>query len=63
MGDVFADQAARVRGPDTLGVEIGVRYRVSPAVYWDAGLGTALAGPGDRDRFVFTTGLTLGFGR
>jgi hypothetical protein len=61
VGDVFADQAARVRDPSTVGVEIGVRYRVSPAVYWDAGVGTALAGPGDRDRFFFTTGFTVGF--
>ena len=61
VGDVFTDQATRVGDPNTVGVEVGVRYRLSAAVYWDAGLGTDLAGPGDRSRFFFTTGLTVGF--
>jgi hypothetical protein len=61
VADVFTDQAARVRDPDTVGVEVGVRYRLAAAVYWDAGIGTTLAGPGDRSRFFFTTGVTVGF--
>jgi hypothetical protein len=62
VGDVFADQAARLHEATTIvGVEVGVRYRLSATVYWDAGVGTEFAGPGDRNRFTFTTGVTIGF--
>jgi hypothetical protein len=61
VGDVFADQAKRIGTPTTVGLEMGLRYRLSPTIYWDAGVGTDVAGPADRRRFFFTTGLSVGF--
>jgi hypothetical protein len=62
VGDVFTDQATRRGDPSTVGAEVGVRSRLTASIYWDAGAGTTFAGPGDRARFFFTTGVTIGFG-
>ncbi len=59
--DVFSDQSKTVGEPNTTGIEAGVRYRVTPNLYWDAGVGSELAGPRDRALFFVTTGFTFGF--
>ena len=61
VGDVFAEQAAR-RGESTMvGVELGLRYQLTPRIVWDVGMGTEFAGPADRSRFLFGTGFSFGF--
>ena len=59
--DVFTDQSATIGQPNTTGVEVGVRYRLTPELYWDAGVGSELIGPRDRAAFFVTTGFTYGF--
>jgi hypothetical protein len=59
--DVFTDQSSAIGQPNTTGVEIGARYRLTPALYWDAGVGSELIGPRDRSAFFVTTGFTYGF--
>lgn len=59
--DVFADQPV-TRGESTaVGVEVGLRYQLTPSIVWDVGLGTEFAGPSSRASFFGTTGLSLGF--
>ena len=60
-GDVFSDQSWRAGQPNATGIEAGVRYRLRPNLYWDAGVGTEFAGPRDRAVFFITTGVTFGF--
>jgi hypothetical protein len=60
-GDVFTDQSKTIGQPNTTGVEFGVRYRLTPDLYWDAGVGAELWGPKDRAAFFVTTGFTYGF--
>jgi outer membrane putative beta-barrel porin/alpha-amylase len=61
VGDVFAEQAVR-RGENTVvGVELGLRYQLTPRIVWDVGVGTEFAGPADRSRFLFQTGFSFGF--
>ena len=61
VGDVFADQPV-TRGESTVvGIEIGLRYQLTPSIVWDAGVGTEFAGPATRSKFSFTTGLSFGF--
>ena len=59
--DVFTDQARRIGDPNTVGGEAGIRIRVTPAVYWDAGIGSEFAGPRDRAVLFVTTGVTVNF--
>ena len=59
--DVFAEQAHRNGESDTVGAEVGLRYQLTPRLVWDVGIGTEFAGPGDRSRLLFTTGLSFGF--
>jgi len=59
--DVFTDQSSTIGQPNTTGVEVGARYRVTPALYWDVGIGSELIGPRDRSAFFVTTGFTWGF--
>jgi hypothetical protein len=61
MADVFTDQSATIGQPNTTGVEVGVRYRLSSSLYWDAGVGSELFGPRERAAFFVTTGFTFGF--
>jgi hypothetical protein len=60
-GDVFTEQSPTVGQPNTTGVEVGARYRLTPSLYWDAGIGSELFGPRDRAAFFVTTGFTWGF--
>jgi hypothetical protein len=61
VADVFTEQAARHGEDNVVGVELGLRYQLTSRWTWDAGVGTAVAGPADRTRFSFTTGISLGF--
>jgi len=61
VGDVFAEQPA-TRGESTVvGIEVGLRYQLTPSIVWDIGAGTEFAGPASRSSFFATTGLSLGF--
>jgi hypothetical protein len=59
--DVFSDQSSTIGQPNTMGVEVGARYGLTPALYWDAGVGSERIGPRDRSAFFVTTGFTWGF--
>jgi len=61
VGDVFAEQSSRRGEATTVGTELGLRYQLTPRIVWDVGIGTEFAGPADRSRFSFTTGLSFGF--
>lgn len=61
IGDLFIEQASQRGKPDTFGAEIGFRHQLTPRVVLDAGIGTELAGPGDRSPFFLTTGVSIGF--
>ena len=61
VGDVFAEQSSRHGEPTTVGGEVGLRYQLTSRVVWDVGVGTEFAGPAERSRFSFTTGLSFGF--
>ena len=61
VADVFAEQAPHRGEPETVGAEVGIRYQLTPRFVWDVGVGTEFAGPGDRSRVFFTTGLSFGF--
>jgi hypothetical protein len=61
VADVFTEQGPRREDSNTGGLELGFRYQLTPRVVWDAGVGTEFAGPTDRTRFSFTTGLSFGF--
>lgn len=61
IADVFTQQAIHHGEDNVVGVELGFRYQVTSRLVWDAGLGTEFAGPRDRSKFFFTTGLSFGF--
>jgi hypothetical protein len=61
IADVFAEQSLRRGEATTVGTEIGLRYQLTPRIVWDVGVGTEFAGPAERSRFSFTTGLSFGF--
>jgi Putative MetA-pathway of phenol degradation len=61
VADVFAEQSLHRGDPTTVGTEVGLRYQLTPRVVWDGGVGTEFAGPAERSRFSFTTGLSFGF--
>ena len=61
VGDVFADQPV-TRGESTVvGIEVGLRYQLTPSIVWDVGIGTEFAGPRSRSSFFGATGLSWGF--
>jgi hypothetical protein len=61
VGDVFSEQSTR-RGESTVvGVEVGVRYQLTPRMVWDVGIGTEFAGPAHRSDLFLTTGVSFGF--
>ena len=61
VADLIAEQAHRHGDSDVVGAEIGVRYQLTSRTVWDVGIGTEFAGPVDRTRLLFTTGLSVGF--
>jgi len=61
VGDVFAEQSTRRGEPTAVGIEVGVRYQLTPRVVWDVGIGTEFAGPAHRSDLFMTTGFSFGF--
>jgi hypothetical protein len=61
VGDVFADEAVKRGQPDTVGVELGFRHRLTPRVAFGGAIGTEFAGPGSRSPFYATFGMSIGF--
>jgi len=61
IADVFTEQASHHGEPNVVGAELGFRYQLTRTIVWDAGVGTEFAGPSDRARFMFSTGLSFGF--
>jgi len=61
VGDVFAEQAGRRGESITVGVELGLRYQLTPRIVWDVGMGTEFEGPADRSRFLLGAGFSFGF--
>ena len=61
VGDVFAEQSSHHGDPTTVGTELGLRYQLTPRIVWDVGVGTEFAGPAERSKFSFATGLSFGF--
>lgn len=61
LGDVFAEQSTRRDESTFVGVEVGVRYQLTPRIVWDVGIGTEFAGPAHRSDLFLTTGFSFGF--
>lgn len=61
VADVFVDESVQDHTRETVGMEIGVRYRVSSIAAVHAGVGTAVSGPSGRDAFFVRVGLSVGF--
>lgn len=61
VGDFFAEQSARRGESTSVGVEMGVRYQLTPRMVWDVGVGTEFAGPSHRSDLFMTTGISFGF--
>jgi len=61
VGDLFAEQSPRHGEPTSLGIEVGVRYQLTPRMVWDVGMGTEFAGPSHRSDLFMSTGLSVGF--
>lgn len=61
VGDVFAEQSTRRGEATVVGLEVGVRYQLTPRIVWDVGIGTECAGPAHRSDLFMTTGLSFGF--
>ena len=61
IADVFTEQSSQHGESNTVGAELGFRYQLTRTIVWDAGVGTEFAGPADRSKFLFTTGLSFGF--
>jgi len=61
VADVFTEQSVHRGESNVVGTELGLRYQLTPRIVWDIGMGTEFAGPADRSRMSFTTGLSFGF--
>ena len=61
IADVFTEQSSQRGESNTVGTELGFRYQLTRTIVWDAGVGTEFAGPADRAKFLFSTGLSFGF--
>jgi hypothetical protein len=61
VADVYVDQAASRHEPDTIGLELGARYRLSPAIAIHGAIGTEVAGPSARSAFFARAGVGIGF--
>lgn len=61
VADVFTEQSAHRGESSVVGAELGLRYQLTPRIVLDIGTGTEFAGPADRSRMSFATGLSFGF--
>jgi hypothetical protein len=61
LGDLFSEQSVRRGEENVVGLEVGVRHQLTPRIVVDAGLGTEVAGPADRNSLFVTLGVSFGF--
>lgn len=61
VADVYVDRAISRHDPDTVGLEVGARYRLSPIIALHAAVGTEVAGPASRAALLIHAGLGFGF--
>jgi hypothetical protein len=61
VADVYIDQAISRHDPDTVGLEVGARYRLSPIIALHVAVGTEVAGPASRAALLIHAGLGFGF--
>ena len=61
LADVFTRQATRFNETNNSGVEIGMRRQIAPSIILDAGIGTEVVGPSERELFFATVGVSCGF--
>jgi hypothetical protein len=61
IADVFTEQGLHRGEENTVGLELGLRYQLTPRWVWEVGVATEFVGPRDRSPFSFTTGLSVGF--
>ena len=61
VADVYIDQSVSRHDPDTVGLELGARYRLSPIVAVHAAVGTEVAGAASRSALFVHAGLGVGF--
>lgn len=61
VADIYVDQAVSRHDRDTVGLELGARYRLSPLVAVHAAVGTEVAGPASRAALFVRAGLGVGF--
>jgi hypothetical protein len=61
VADVYVDQAVSPHDRDTVGLELGARYRLTPVVAVHAAVGTEVAGPSSRAALFIRAGIGVGF--
>jgi hypothetical protein len=61
VADIYVDQAVSRHDRDTVGLELGARYRLSSLVAVHAAVGTEVAGPASRAALFVHAGLGVGF--
>jgi hypothetical protein len=61
VADLFVEQAGRHDERNTAGAEAGIRHQLTQRVVIDAGLGSELRGPEDRNTFTATAGVSVSF--
>jgi hypothetical protein len=61
IGDVFTEQSKRRGASNTVGLELGVRHQLTPRLVLDGGVGSEIAGPGDRAPLFLNVGVSFGF--
>ena len=61
VADIYIDQGVSRHDRDTVGLELGARYRLSPVVAVHAAVGTEMAGPASRAALFVHAGLGVGF--
>lgn len=61
VADLFVEQAGRHDEPNTAGAEAGIRRQLTRRVVLDAGVGSELRGPEDRNALTATAGVSIAF--
>jgi hypothetical protein len=63
VADVFVDQARKRGEPETIGLELGARHRLAPAVAIHGAAGSTAVGPADRPAALARIGLSVRLGK
>jgi hypothetical protein len=61
VGDVFADQSVRRGEAETVGLELGLRHRLTSRIAIGGAVGTEIAGPGGRAPVLARLGMSFDF--